>query len=161
MVTGAAQLEVVAGKATGTSIIVDDELLIGRQAEGAGRLADDDEISRAHARVTVDPGGFCAIEDLGSTNGTYVNGLRIATPVTLGTGDTIEVGTTTLMVRSAPGSKTPARTPASLSLRVDVDFAAGEVRLQLDDASKPVRFVLDGDTWRPEFAQPNEKGGPR
>lgn len=156
MAIGEAQLEVLAGRATGMSITVDDELVIGRHAEGVGRLADDDEISRAHARVTVDRGGFCSIEDLGSTNGTYVNGLRIATPTTLGTGDTIEVGATTLMVRSAPAPGTPA----PLSLRVDVDFAAGEARLRLDDASEPVRFVLDGSTWRSESARSDEKGSP-
>jgi len=97
-----ARLEVVAGRAIGMSILLDDELLIGRHAEGAGRLADDDEISRSHARVSLDRSGFCAIEDLGSTNGTFVNGLRIAGPQTLSVGDTIEVGGTTLVVRELP-----------------------------------------------------------
>ena len=84
------------------SILLDDELLIGRHAEGAGRLADDDEISRSHARISLDRSGFCAIEDLGSTNGTFVNGLRITGPQTLSVGDTIEVGGTTLVVRELP-----------------------------------------------------------
>jgi predicted component of type VI protein secretion system len=97
-----ARLEVVAGKAVGMSILVEDELLIGRHAEGAGRLADDDEISRSHARVTLDASGFYAIEDLGSTNGTFVNGLRISVPQTLAVGDTIELGGTTLAVRELP-----------------------------------------------------------
>jgi pSer/pThr/pTyr-binding forkhead associated (FHA) protein len=93
---------VVAGKAVGMSILVDDELLIGRHADGAGRLADDEEISRSHARLSLDRSGFCAIEDLGSTNGTYVNGLRIKGPQTLSEGDTVEVGATTLVVRDLP-----------------------------------------------------------
>jgi pSer/pThr/pTyr-binding forkhead associated (FHA) protein len=97
-----ARLEVVAGKAVGMSILVDDELLIGRHAEGAGRLAEDEEISRSHARLSLDRSGFCAIEDLGSTNGTYVNGLRIKGPQTLAEGDTVEVGGTTLVVREVP-----------------------------------------------------------
>jgi predicted component of type VI protein secretion system len=84
------------------SILVEDELLIGRHAEGAGRLAEDDEISRSHARVTFDASGFCAIEDVGSTNGTFVNGLRISVPQTLAEGDTIELGATTLAVRELP-----------------------------------------------------------
>jgi len=104
MSTGAARLEVVAGKAVGMSILIEDELLIGRHAEGAGRLADDDEISRSHARVTLDASGFCAVEDLGSTNGTFVNGLRISVPQTLAVGDTIELGGTTLAVRELPRS---------------------------------------------------------
>jgi pSer/pThr/pTyr-binding forkhead associated (FHA) protein len=97
-----ARLEVVAGRALGMSILLDDELLIGRHADGAGRLADDDEISRSHARISLDRSGFCAIEDLGSTNGTFVNGLRITGPQTLSVGDTIEVGGTTLVVRELP-----------------------------------------------------------
>jgi pSer/pThr/pTyr-binding forkhead associated (FHA) protein len=96
------RLEVVAGRAVGMSILFDDELLIGRHADGAGRLAGDDEISRSHARVSLDRSGFCAIEDLGSTNGTFVNGLRITGPQTLSVGDTIEVGGTTLVVRELP-----------------------------------------------------------
>ncbi|MGO9956108.1 MAG: FHA domain-containing protein [Solirubrobacteraceae bacterium] len=97
-----ARLEVVAGNAAGMSILVDDELLIGRHAEGAGRLAEDEEISRSHARVTLEPSGFCAVEDLGSTNGTFVNGLRISSPQTLSEGDSIEIGATTLVVRDLP-----------------------------------------------------------
>jgi pSer/pThr/pTyr-binding forkhead associated (FHA) protein len=177
MATGAAELEVVAGKAAGMSILVDDELLIGRHAEGAGQLAHDDEISRAHARVTLDGSGFCAIEDLESTNGTYVNGLRIATPTTLERGDTIELGATTLVVRNLPG--TGDRTPADdasatasgpaaprarpLTFTLEIDFAAGEVRLQSDDAPEPVRlgFNMGPRHATPPHAQPIEKGAPR
>jgi pSer/pThr/pTyr-binding forkhead associated (FHA) protein len=102
MTPATARLEVVAGRAIGMSILLDDELLIGRHADGAGRLADDEEISRSHARITLDRSGFCAIEDLGSTNGTFVNGLRISGPQTLSVGDTVELGGTTLVVRELP-----------------------------------------------------------
>ena len=102
MAAPSALLEVVAGKAVGMSIVVDDELVVGRNAEGAGKLAEDGELSRSHARIAIDGNGFCAVEDLGSTNGTFVNGLRITTPQTLSQGDTIEVGGTTLVVRDLP-----------------------------------------------------------
>jgi len=105
MSTPAARLEVVAGKAAGSSILVEDELVIGRHADGPGRLADDEEISRAHARVTLDPAGVCEIEYLGSTNGTFVNGLRISEPEVLSVGDTIELGQTTLAVRELPAAR--------------------------------------------------------
>ena len=77
-------------------ILIDDELLIGRHAEGAGRLADDEEISRSHARLSLDRTGFCAIEDLGSTNGTYVNGQRITAPTSVSLVDTVRIGKTVL-----------------------------------------------------------------
>jgi pSer/pThr/pTyr-binding forkhead associated (FHA) protein len=84
------------------SILVEGDLLIGRHAEGAGRLGEDEEISRSHARVSVDSSGLFSIEDLGSTNGTFVNGLRISSLQTLREGDTIEIGGTALVVRELP-----------------------------------------------------------
>src|SRR5436309_11509146 len=106
-----ARLEVVAGRALGMSILLDDELLIGRHADGAGRLADDEEISRSHARISLDRSGFCAIEDLGSTNGTFVNGLRVTSPHTLSVGDTVELGATTLVARELPIAATELSLP--------------------------------------------------
>jgi pSer/pThr/pTyr-binding forkhead associated (FHA) protein len=101
-------LEVTAGNAVGTVIDVADELLIGRMADGVGALADDVEISRRHARIFRTDGGRYAVEDLVSTNGTYVNGLRIVTVTPLEVGDWMDVGATTLVVRvSVPGPVVP------------------------------------------------------
>jgi serine/threonine-protein kinase len=101
-------LEVTAGNAVGTVIDVEDELLIGRMADGVGALDDDVEISRRHARIFRTDGGRYAVEDLVSTNGTYVNGLRIVTVTPLEVGDWMDVGATTLVVRvSVPGAVVP------------------------------------------------------
>jgi predicted component of type VI protein secretion system len=115
-VSAHARIEVVAGNAVGTWLDVTDELLIGRHADGPGRLGDDEEISRYHARVSLDSGGLCAIEDLGSTNGTFVNGLRLSVPKALTEGDTIELGGSTLVVRdlrspaaAEPSGQSPAQ----------------------------------------------------
>jgi pSer/pThr/pTyr-binding forkhead associated (FHA) protein len=107
-------LEVISGKAAGTTITVSDELVIGRHADGAGRLSDDEEISRQHARVSREVTGDYAIEDLGSSNGTFVNGLRIQSARLLSVGDSIETGATTLVVRdiSHPRPATTADTTA-------------------------------------------------
>ena len=51
----------------------------------------DPQISRQHARITPQ-GGLLILEDLGSTNGTTVNGLRISSPHTLAHGDEIGMG---------------------------------------------------------------------
>jgi predicted component of type VI protein secretion system len=98
----AARLDVVGGNAAGQSLLVTDELIIGRSADGPGQLGGDEELSRSHARLSVDAGGLCAIEDLGSTNGTFVNGLRISAPQTLSEGDTIELGGTSVVVQKLP-----------------------------------------------------------
>ena len=94
------RLEVIGGNASGGTIVVEDELVIGRHAEGAGRLSEDEEISRQHARISREATGDYAIEDLGSSNGTFVNGLRIQSPRLLALGDSIEAGATTLVVRA-------------------------------------------------------------
>ncbi len=57
----------------------------------------DGEISREHARI-VQRGGYYWIEDMGSTNGTFVNGLRIFSPQVLQPGDEIRLGQTKLVV---------------------------------------------------------------
>ncbi len=66
------------------------EMTIGRAAECQVAL-DDTYISQLHARVTNSESGL-VIEDLGSTNGTYVNRQRVTTPVYGEAGDQIQVG---------------------------------------------------------------------
>jgi len=93
------RLEVISGGAPGSTLVVEDELIIGRHATGPGRLSEDEEISRQHARISREAAGDYAIEDLGSSNGTFVNGLRIQSPRLLALGDSIETGATTLVVK--------------------------------------------------------------
>ncbi len=94
------RLEVISGVSPGSTLVVEDELVIGRHATGPGRLSEDEEISRQHARISREAAGNYAIEDLGSSNGTFVNGLRIQSPKVLDIGDSIETGATTMVVRA-------------------------------------------------------------
>src|SRR4051794_21079596 len=88
-------LEVTSGPAAGQSLELGDELVIGR--EDAGLVIDDPEISRRHARICPVDGGVM-VEDLGSTNGTFVNGERASEPVTLRESGQIRLGTTEIAV---------------------------------------------------------------
>ncbi|MDX6668035.1 MAG: putative drug exporter of the superfamily, partial [Solirubrobacteraceae bacterium] len=93
-----ATLRVVAGASTGIVLtLVDGQLVLGREEQGEGRLGGDDQLSRQHARVSQVEGRL-VIEDLGSTNGTFVNGARIPAPTVLKTQDAIWVGNSTLVV---------------------------------------------------------------
>ncbi|MGH2841057.1 MAG: FHA domain-containing protein, partial [Solirubrobacteraceae bacterium] len=87
-------LRVVRGVSEGRDIRVADVLVIGRDAEGDGRLDGEPALSRRHARVTRGADGSLTIEDLGSLNGTKVNGERIGAARQLRTGDTVELGGT-------------------------------------------------------------------
>ena len=175
--TDCLRLRVTAGNAEGSEIQVRDEFVIGRQASEEGQLGQDAEISRQHARIARSNGTF-TIEDLGSTNGTFVNARRISKPELLSPGDRIQVGTTTLVVQvsvpaaaaaSAPDADTRSSShmitppelpteasPPPLSLHLSFDPAAGEVTLRLDDESDPVRLVYENGRWK---LAPNDSPG--
>jgi predicted component of type VI protein secretion system len=67
-----------------------DQLVIGRDSTN-GVAINDAEISRKHSRLSFQ-GGKYVLEDLGSTNGTFVNGQRLAGPVVLKPGDVVSLG---------------------------------------------------------------------
>lgn len=71
-----------------------DEITVGRAA-GCGVVVDDTFVSQLHARVHR-VGANYVVEDLGSTNGTFVNKRRVAGSVTLQRGDRLQVGNTVL-----------------------------------------------------------------
>jgi serine/threonine protein kinase len=152
-------LRVTAGAAEGEEIEVREELIIGRHASGAGRLQGDGEISRRHARIARQGDGYeCA--DLGSTNGTFLNGGKLEGACELHAGDVIEVGGTTLIVA---GGVTPSGTPAAPSavlseqtltlgrttLKLDVDFDGRTARLEVGTGPEALQLVLEGGRWRP------------
>jgi predicted component of type VI protein secretion system len=70
---------------------------IGR--EGCDVNLMDPEVSRRHAAIR-DQGGSLAIEDLGSTNGTFVNGARLSAVQVLRAGDEVRLGNTVWTIRS-------------------------------------------------------------
>lgn len=119
------QLEVVAGNAAGTVIGVGEQLVFGRQTEGYGQLANDPELSRHHAEVSRLPTGEYRLEDLSSTNGTFVNGARLQAPAVLALGDEIELGSSKLVVRALPAvAAPPAGTVDVRAATVVVDVPA-------------------------------------
>ncbi|MEO5663092.1 MAG: FHA domain-containing protein, partial [Nocardioides sp.] len=78
-------LIVIEGDNTGARAeLADQPLLIGRGSDAAIKL-DDDYVSTRHARVAAS-GDEWFVEDLGSTNGTYVGTVRITQPTTIGLG---------------------------------------------------------------------------
>lgn len=108
--TGAAQAVRAARPAMGTRFRViepselegrtfelGDEVTVGR-APGCGvQLGDDSFTSQIHARVYRRDGKIW-VEDLGSTNGTYVNARKVTAPAPLHEGDRLKVGSTVLEV---------------------------------------------------------------
>ena len=104
----------VRGEGAGGRLDVDDELTVGREQPGLGAVADDVELSRRHASFVHTESGGLAVEDLGSTNGTFVNGKRISGRTELRPGDVVQVGATELEV---VGDPTTQKTPPAESPR--------------------------------------------
>lgn len=110
---GLAELRVIGGPdAGGVHLLASGSVVLGR----AGAVhVDDPDVSREHCRLTQSHGG-ATVEDLGSANGTWVDGVRIAQPVSLPYGGLLRVGESTLQLVG------PSEPPAPVT-------AAGDGRL--------------------------------
>jgi hypothetical protein len=161
-----ARLRITNGPLAGQTVEVTDEIVIGR--ENADLEIDDAEISRRHAAVrrlerTLE------VEDLGSSNGTFVDGKQIDAPTPVGGGAEIKLGRTVLTVegvlpvdatqlRAAPGAiadpqATRARdVPASASALSATAPAGGEAALDVGAFAPPThrrRRGLASRSWLP------------
>lgn len=89
---GTPRVQVVAamGHEPGTSFDVGQGVTFGR-SDGADIRVTDQFASSAHARI-FDRGGFMYLEDMGSTNGTYLNGRQVKAAERLQGADTIRIG---------------------------------------------------------------------
>jgi pSer/pThr/pTyr-binding forkhead associated (FHA) protein len=74
-----------------------DEITVGRAA-GCQVTVDDTYVSQLHARVFTRDGQLM-VEDLGSTNGTYLNRSKVSGPMVMQKGDRLQIGNTVLEVR--------------------------------------------------------------
>lgn len=94
-------LEIVEGPEAGRQIpLAQQSIEIGRQAEAGIEIASDTLISRQHARLTPTANGII-VEDLGSSNGTFVDGDEIHSPAVLTPGSNLTIGVTVLQLRTA------------------------------------------------------------
>ncbi len=85
------RLILLSGASTGTEYPLEKtELQLGRDLSN-DIVINDAEVSRRHARLVLQGDGY-VLEDLGSTNGTFIQGQRLAAPVVLRPGETITIG---------------------------------------------------------------------
>lgn len=81
----------------GLDFTVTDATVLGRSDE-ADIVIDDPYASEFHLRLVASEEGL-TLHDLGSTNGTYLNGRRVTAPTELRRGDAVQVGKTVMEVR--------------------------------------------------------------
>ncbi|MEU9392204.1 FHA domain-containing protein [Streptomyces sp. NPDC048324] len=125
------QLHVVSGPdAGGVHLLHGGEIRIGRSADADVPL-DDPDVSRLHCAVTVAADGRVSVADLGSTNGTTLDGTRLTTrPVRFTPGALLRVGESALRLSPAGGPGARMRTVADGEgcVRVPAGGEAGEAR---------------------------------
>lgn len=131
-VAGEINLEVIEGPDAGKQIAVDRVIVIGRDA-GSDLVLDDAEVSGQHARVTPSPDGSATVEDLESTNGTFVNQNELEGPARLDPGDHLLVGVSVLQLRTvddlrARGSGVVQLPPGLATAPREPTYVAAEVR---------------------------------
>lgn len=148
----------------------DSKQYLGREQSNDIVLTDDEQVSGRHLRVFVRAGSYY-LEDIGSTNGTFLNGERITGAVLLNSGDLIKVGKTILKFLSGddgeasrpgtvaermpgqPGSDSGPDRKTRISLNLsDVRFNLGLVYFKKGDHLRAI------ETWEKELGRrPGER----
>jgi pSer/pThr/pTyr-binding forkhead associated (FHA) protein len=138
-------LEIVEGADAGRRVELVAPLTVGRTADADLVLADE-LVSRRHARVS-QRGAGAVVEDLGSRNGTFVNGNQIHGPTRLVPGDQLQLGVTLVELRSVtqiaerPSAVQPVPPPLAVPERTP-DYLPGQP--VADPARTPAGGAVDG-----------------
>ncbi len=144
------QLIVVQGKPEGKTIpLVGPLFVIGRD-EGCHLRPSSDEVSRRHSEIAIGA-ETATLRDLGSRNGTFLNGRAVAEPAVLKSGDLIKVGPLTFAVSiQGPATAAPAPKPGSGVKSLDEVGHEEVASWLIGDEKHPVperpSGVYDGET---------------
>ncbi|MFH8339488.1 FHA domain-containing protein [Streptomyces sp. AM6-12] len=93
------KLVVTEGTLAGTTVALQGQTITLGRAHDSTIVLDDDYASSRHARIYPDRDGQWIVEDLGSTNGTYLDRSRLTTPTPISLGAPIRIGKTVIELR--------------------------------------------------------------
>ncbi|MEU3047379.1 MULTISPECIES: FHA domain-containing protein [unclassified Streptomyces] len=93
------KLVVSEGTLSGTTVALQGQTITLGRAHDSTIVLDDDYASSRHARIYPDRDGQWIVEDLGSTNGTYLDRTRLTTPTPIPPGAPIRIGKTVIELR--------------------------------------------------------------
>ena len=105
------ELFVVDGPDQGRSFALGPQSVVGRDPTAAINLVDE-EVSRRHALISVDE-ARATVEDLGSSNGTFVDARQISDETVLQAGQRMRVGQTVMELRRPESAGDPENLPAT------------------------------------------------
>jgi len=93
------QLVIVQGSLAGTTVALQGQTITLGRAHDSTIVLDDDYASSRHARIYPDRDGQWIVEDLNSTNGTYLDKTRLTAPMPLQPGVPVRIGRTVIELR--------------------------------------------------------------
>ncbi|WP_428936542.1 FHA domain-containing protein [Streptomyces sp. ACT015] len=156
------QLHVTAGPdAGGVHLLHGGEIRIGRSADADVPL-DDPDVSRLHCAVTLAPDGRVQVADLGSTNGTLLDGVRVTDrPVRFAPGALLRIGESALRLTPAGGPGARVATTPDGEGHVRVSRPEGDAPLRPDAGRLP--HARGGEAGAPPQISmvPGQAGAPR
>jgi serine phosphatase RsbU (regulator of sigma subunit) len=134
-----ASLTILQGPNTGRSFALDAQRsLIGRRPDSTVFL-ESLAVSREHAEILCDDGAY-AVRDLGSSNGTYVNGQRVTESVPLTEQDALHIGPYTFGLRAAAAARP---TEAEQVIRTQVNAVPSNLTLYTQNPALKLQVVLE------------------
>lgn len=137
-----ASLETIKGPHLGQRFALSsDSLLVGRQ-EDADIFLESLAVSRQHARILCH-GGEYFVEDVGSSNGTYVNGRRISGPTPLSENDTLQIGPYVLNLRPDPPAPPNTLPLPDQIIRAQISAAPSNTSLLSQNPTYKLQVVLE------------------
>src|SRR5262249_15824206 len=114
-----------------------DAMVLGRQTDSTISL-ESQPVTRHHAPIgRVDSSFF--IEDMGSSNGTYINGARIRERTPLSENDTLQIGPYLFNLRVPP---TPVVADEDMVIRNQISASASDLSLFVQDPARKLEVVL-------------------
>lgn len=129
-----------------------DIIKIGRLAS-AHLCLDDDKVSRIHSVIEVAPDGKLSIIDMGSVEGTWVNGKKVSKGA-LTFGDEIRVGNTLIKVEDGKTARAAAQAPAPAAAPARTNGNAGSAAAALSEAAHSAPVANVAPTIAPVAAAP-------
>ena len=156
--SSSARLTIKAGPGSGKVVeLAQQEVVIGRAAP-ASLVIPMPDISRRHARV-IFQGGNYVLEDLGSSNGTFINGQRLQQPQVLADGVEIQLGAEVFLVFSQQpsGFHAAARPSSSTGMRpfqsgptdgtmMESGLTAGSIQASISNVPSSLQVTIAGQT---------------
>jgi sigma-B regulation protein RsbU (phosphoserine phosphatase) len=118
-----------------------ESLLIGRQ-DDAAIVLESLAVSRHHARILCADGDYL-VEDVGSSNGTFVNGRRINGPTPLAEGDELQIGPYVLNLRADPPAPPEPPDKPDPVIRAEISVAPSSSTLLGQNPAYKLQVVLE------------------